>query len=69
MFRKLTTTLTPFGLTIVMLAGLTLVGRIPIADRVILGYVTIFVGAMLAVAWVADQMKEDKSKSSKRKAD
>lgn len=66
MFRKLTKALEPFGLSIILLAGLSLTGRLPITDHVILGYVTIFVGASLIVVHVADQMSNNPNSKSKK---
>ena len=63
MFEKIVTAVEPFGLTVVVMAGLTLANRIEFADRVIVGYVTIFVGASLIVLHVYRQVKSDNKKS------
>jgi len=63
MFEKIVTAVEPFGLTVVVLAGLTLADRIQFADRVIVGYVTIFVGASLIVLHVWRQVKLDNKKT------
>ena len=65
MFERIVTAMTPFGLCIILLAGLTLVGRIPVADRDILGYVTIFVAASLIVVHVMNQIKTPINSSKK----
>lgn len=64
MFEKVTTTLEPFALTMVVIAGLVLAGRIEVADRGIVGYVTIFVGVALILVHV---IKDLKTKSTKKK--
>lgn len=66
MFEKLTKAFEPFGLCIIVISGLTLVGRLPIADRVILGYVTIFVGVCGIVVHVTNELRQT-SKFNKRK--
>lgn len=67
MFEKITKALTPFGLSLIVIAGLTLVGRVPVVDRVILGYATIAVAASLIVVHVAGELKSEKPKQTKRK--
>ena len=65
MFERIVNAVKPFGLSIVLLSGLTLIGKIPVTDRVILGYVTIFVAASLIVVHVVEQIKTP-NKSSKK---
>lgn len=65
MFEKIVTAVEPFGLTMVVLAGLILADRIQIADRAIVGYVTIFVGAALIVVHVTRQIKTPNKQSKK----
>lgn len=67
MFEKLVTAVEPFGLTVVVLAGLTLTGRIQFADSGIVGYVTIFVGAALIVLHVWRQIRNTDTKAKKDK--
>lgn len=66
MFEKIVTAVEPFGLTVVVLAGLTLAGRIQFADSVIVGYVTVAVGASLIVVHVTRQLTNDKKKPIKK---
>lgn len=60
MFEKIVTAVEPFGLTMVVIAGLVLAKRVEIADSVIVGYVTIFVGAALIVVHITRQVTSDK---------
>lgn len=57
MFEKVTTALEPFGLTMVVLAGLILMGRIQVADRGIVGIVTVFVGVALILVHIVKQLR------------
>lgn len=66
MFERIVTALEPFGLSIILLAGLTLMGRVPVADRVILGYATIAVGASLIVVHITKQMRITKPIKKKK---
>lgn len=65
MFEKIVTAIEPFGLTMVVIAGLILSDRVQVADRVIVGYVTVFVGVSLIIIHVTKQTRTPKS--SKRK--
>ena len=65
MFEKIVTAVEPFGLTMVVLAGLILAERIELADRVIVGYVTVFVGAALIIVHITKQLTSGNSKSKK----
>jgi len=65
MFEKIVKALEPFGLTIVIFAGLVLADRIELADRVIVGYATVFVGASLIVVHIINDIKRDSNKKSK----
>lgn len=69
MFEKFVTAVEPFGLTVVVLAGLTLTGRIQFADSVIVGYVTVFVGASLIVLHIYRQMKSPDTKPKAKKVE
>jgi hypothetical protein len=66
MFEKLTKAFEPFGLCIIVISGLTLVGRLPIVDRAILGYVTIFVGVCGIVVHITNEMRQTPSKSKRK---
>lgn len=66
MFERIVTAVEPFGLTMVVLAGLILADRIQIADRVIVGYVTVFVGAALIIVHITRQMRTTKTSNSKK---
>jgi hypothetical protein len=65
MFEKIVTAVEPFGLTVVVIAGLVLSGRINVADSDIVGIVTVFVGVSLIIVHVIKQVKTPKT--SKRK--
>lgn len=56
MFEKVVTAFEPFGLTIVVLAGLALTNRIKFADNAIVGYVTIFTGLALVIVHITRQL-------------
>jgi len=60
MFEKIVKATTPFGLSLVAIAGLALVGRIPVLDKTILGYATIFVAVVLAIVHVANEVRSPK---------
>jgi hypothetical protein len=66
MFEKFVTAVEPFGLTMVVIAGLVLAGRIDVADHVIVGYAAVFVGVGLIIVHVLKQMKTNKP-AQKRK--
>lgn len=65
MFERIVKAVEPFGLTVVIFAGLVLSGRIDLADRVIIGYVTVFVGAALVIVHVINDIKCDSNKKLK----
>lgn len=70
MFEKIVTALEPFALTIIVIAGLVLSDRIQIADRGIVGTVTIFVGVSLIIVHVVKQVataKQQKPATKNRK--
>lgn len=66
MFEKIVTAVEPFGLTMVVVAGLVLSDRMQVSDRAIVGYVTIFIGVALIVVHITKQIKTPKS-ANKRK--
>ena len=65
MFEKIVKSLEPFGLTVVVFAGLVLAERIELADRVAVGYATIFIGASLIVVHIINDIKRSSNKKSK----
>lgn len=67
MFEKIVKAITPFGLSLVAISGLALVGRVPVVDRTVLGYATIFVAVILAIVHVASEVRSPKLTTSKRK--
>jgi len=56
MFEKVVTAFEPFGLTIVVIAGLALTNRLKFADNAIVGYVTIFIGLSLIIVHITRQL-------------
>nr|DAP10705.1 MAG TPA: hypothetical protein [Caudoviricetes sp.] len=58
MFEKLTNIITPFALSLIVIAGLALIGYLPVAERSILGYATIFAASLLIVAHVTKELKK-----------
>lgn len=66
MFEKVVTAVEPFGLTMVVIAGLTLCDRVQVADRGIVGIVTVFIGVALIVVHIVKQIKTN-NPSTKRK--
>lgn len=67
MFERLITAVEPFGLTIVVIAGLVLAGRVKVADSGIVGMVTVFVGVALIVIHVYKQVKISKTNVPSKK--
>lgn len=68
MFEKIVTAIEPFALTVVVIAGFVLCDRVQVADRVIVGYATVFVGVSLIIVHVVKQVRISKvSKPTKRK--
>ena len=65
MFERIVKALEPFGLTVVIFAGLVLAERIELADRVIVGYATVFVGASLVVVHIINDIKRESNKKLK----
>lgn len=59
MFEKIVNALEPFGLTMVVISGLILTNRVAVSSRVIVGYVTIFVGVALIIVHVTRQIRND----------
>lgn len=66
MFEKIVTAIEPFGLTMVVFAGLVLTERIQIADRGIVGIVAVFVGVSLIIVHVIQQLKSAKPVSKRK---
>lgn len=66
MFEKIVKATTPFGLSLVAISGLTLIGRVPVVDKTILGYATIFVAVVLAIVHVTNEVRNSKP-TTKRK--
>lgn len=60
MFEKIVNAVEPFGLTMVVIAGLVLSNRMKVSDSVIVGYVTIFVGVALIIVHVTKQIRTTK---------
>lgn len=68
MFDKLAKALTPFGATFVVIAGLNLANRVQVVDRVMMGYVTVFIGVSMALVYIAHELRQHpSSKPTKRK--
>ena len=65
MFEKIVKAATPFGLSLVVISGLTLIGRVPVVDKTILGYATIFVAVSLAIVHVANEVRSPKTTERK----
>jgi hypothetical protein len=57
MFERLVTAIEPFALTIVVISGLVLSGRVQVADRGIIGMVTVFIGVALIVIHIFKEVK------------
>lgn len=66
MFEKVVTAVEPFGLAMVVITGLTLGDRIQVADRGIVGIVTVFIGVALILVHITKQVKTNKP-NNKRK--
>lgn len=62
MFEKIVTAVEPFGLTMVVIAGLVLANRLQVSDRVIVGYITTFIGVSLIVVHVVRQVHSQSTK-------
>lgn len=62
MFERVTTVLTPFLLSLIVIAGLALVGYLPVVERGILGYATIFAASLLIVAHVSKELRKSNKK-------
>lgn len=62
MFERIVTVITPFALSLIVIAGLALVGYLPVAERAILGYATIFAASLLIVAHVSKELRNNKQK-------
>lgn len=67
MFEKLAKALTPFGATFVVIAGLTLANRVQVVDRVMMGYVTVFIGVSMAIVYIAHELRQNPKTATKRK--
>ena len=65
MFEKIVNAVEPFGLTMVVIAGLVLADRIVVADRAIVGYVTVFVGTSLIIVHVIKTVNTPKKSIKK----
>lgn len=61
MFEKVVTAVEPFGLTMVVIAGLILSDRIQVADRGIVGVITVFIGVALILVHIIKQIKSAKT--------
>jgi len=66
MFEKIVSAVEPFGLTMVVIAGLVLSNRIDVVDRDIVGYATVFVGVLLIITHVVKQIKSQKTVSKRK---
>lgn len=67
MFERLAKALTPFGAVMVIISGLTLANRMQVSDRVMIGYVTTFIGVSMAIVYVVAEIKNSAPKQTKRK--
>lgn len=56
MFEKITTTLEPFALTMIILSGANQAGWVQFSNHVIVGYTTVFVGVALVINHVTRQV-------------
>ncbi len=66
MFERLVTAIEPFALTVVVISGLVLAGRVKVADSGIIGMVTVFVGVALIIVHVVKQFKSTNNVPSKK---
>lgn len=60
MFNKLVTAIEPFGLTAIILCGMTVAGWIQFSNDDIVGIVTVFFGSLLVVNHIAKQIAKPK---------
>lgn len=67
MFEKIVNAVEPFGLTMVVIAGLVLSNRMQVSNRDIVGYATIFIGVALIIVHITKQMRTPKPATTKRK--
>jgi hypothetical protein len=65
MYDKIVTALEPFGLTMVVIAGLILDNRVQVANHDIVGVIVVFVGVALIINHVVKQVRQSSSNKSK----
>lgn len=64
MFDKFVTAIEPFAFTLIILVGANLAGWVEFSNRAIVGIVIVFLGALLVVKHISQQVTRDK-KSTK----
>jgi hypothetical protein len=57
MFERITKSITPFALMLVLLAGASLTGWVNFSNQYVVGVATVFAGIILVIAHVAEQVK------------
>jgi energy-converting hydrogenase Eha subunit C len=65
MYDKIVTALEPFGLTMVVIAGLILDNRVQVANHDIVGVIVVLVGVALIINHVVKQVRQSSSNKSK----
>lgn len=65
MYDKIVTALEPFGLTMVVIAGLILDNRVQVGSRGIVGVIVVFVGVALIINHVVKQVRLNSKPKSK----
>lgn len=60
MFNKFITSIEPFALTLIVLAGMSLAGWLQFTNHAIVGVATVFVGVLLVIRHITLQMSSNK---------